>query len=93
MTDRQERYVGAPVRRKDDPRLLTGGGRYVDDQRLPRMLYIAFVRSPHAHAHVTTIALEAARCLPGVTGILTGEEVRDLCKPYTDRPVFSRCFL
>ncbi|MEE9146333.1 MAG: xanthine dehydrogenase family protein molybdopterin-binding subunit [Candidatus Tectomicrobia bacterium] len=82
MTDRQERYVGAPVRRKDDPRLLTGGGRYVDDQRLPRMLYIAFVRSLHAHAHVTKIALEAARCLPGVTAILTGEEVRELCKPY-----------
>src|SRR6267143_4364229 len=45
-------HVGAPIKRPDDPRLLTGRGRYVDDLTLPRMVHVAFVRSPHAHATI-----------------------------------------
>ena len=73
---------GAPVRRREDPRLITGRGRYVSDVELPRMLHVAFVRSTHAHARVTRVGLDAARRAPGVVGVLTGAAAARLCKPY-----------
>src|SRR5213594_2937610 len=75
-------HVGAPLKRPDDPRLLTGRGRYVDDITLPRMVHVAFVRSPHAHAAITRIDVSAAAESPGVVGVLTGVEAARLCKPY-----------
>ncbi|HEY7651341.1 MAG TPA: xanthine dehydrogenase family protein, partial [Methylomirabilota bacterium] len=75
-------YVGARVKRADDPRLLTGRGRYVDDLSLPRMVHVAFLRSPHPHADIRHLDLEAARHAPGVAATLTGEEAAALCKPY-----------
>ena len=74
--------IGARVKRGDDPRLLTGRGRYVDDLSLPRMVHAAFVRSPHAHARLVRIGLERARRARGVVGVLTGDAVAKLCKPY-----------
>ena len=75
-------HIGARVKRGDDPRLLTGRGRYVDDLTLPRMVHVAFVRSAHAHARLARVVLDAARRAPGVVGVLTGEDVARLCKPY-----------
>jgi carbon-monoxide dehydrogenase large subunit len=75
-------YVGAPLKRLDDPRLLTGRGRYVDDITLPRMVHVAFVRSPHAHAAIANVDVRAAAKNPGVVGILTGADAARLCKPY-----------
>jgi carbon-monoxide dehydrogenase large subunit len=75
-------YVGARVKRGDDPRLLTGHGRYVDDLPLARMVHVAFVRSPHAHAALRGLDLERARRAPGVVGLLTGGDVARLCRPY-----------
>ena len=74
--------IGARVKRGDDPRLLTGRGRYVDDLTLPRMVHAAFVRSAHAHARLGRVDLERARRAPGVVGVLAGEAVARLCKPY-----------
>jgi len=74
--------IGARVKRGDDPRLLTGRGRYVDDLTLPRMVHAAFVRSAHAHARLVRIDLDRARRAPGVAGVLTGDAVAKLCKPY-----------
>ena len=74
--------IGARVKRGDDPRLLTGRGRYVDDVTLPRMVHAAFVRSTHAHARLVRIDLERARRAPSVAGVLTGDAVARLCKPY-----------
>ncbi len=74
--------VGSRVKRLDDPRLLTGRGRYVDDLSLPRMVHVAFVRSPHPHARVVGIDLEAARGAPGVVGLLDGAGAARLCRPY-----------
>ncbi|HET7340939.1 MAG TPA: xanthine dehydrogenase family protein molybdopterin-binding subunit, partial [Methylomirabilota bacterium] len=74
-------HVGAPLRRADDPRLLTGRGRYVDDLVVPRMLHVAFVRSEHAHAELRSLDVAAARRAPGVAAVLTGEEARRLCRP------------
>ena len=75
-------HVGARLKRLDDPRLLTGRGRYVDDITLPRMVHVAFVRSPHAHATVERVDVDAARRSPGVVAILTGADTARLCKPY-----------
>src|SRR5438045_9183327 len=70
-----ERYTGASIKRSEDPRILTGAGRYVDDIKLPGMLYAAFVRSPMAHARVLSVDVSAARALPGVVAALTGADV------------------
>ena len=66
-----ERYTGASIKRSEDPRILTGLGRYVDDIKLPGMLHAAFVRSPLAHANVLSVDVSAARELPGVVAVLT----------------------
>ena len=58
--------IGQAVRRKEDVRFITGSGRYVDDERAPRQAYAAFLRSPHAHATVTSIDTAAAKTAPGV---------------------------
>src|SRR3970282_435685 len=72
---------GARVPRLEDPRLLTGQGSYVDDHRPARMLHAAFLRSPHAHARIERIDAEAARALPGVAAVLTGEDIARDVKP------------
>src|SRR5215467_4289070 len=75
-------HVGASPKRADDPRLLTGRGRYVDDVLLPRLLHAAFVRSPHAHARIVAIDVESARRADGVAAVLTGVDAARLCQPY-----------
>ena len=74
--------VGQPVKRVEDPRLLAGQGRYVDDLRLPRMVSAAFVQSPHAHARLRRVDVSRAAALPGVVGVLTGEEAARRCRPW-----------
>ena len=68
-------YVGQPLRRREDFRLLTGKGSYVDDIRLPGMLHLALLRSPHAHARVAGVDLVAARGAPGVRHVLSGADL------------------
>ncbi len=63
------------MRRLEDPRLLRGRGRYLDDVALPRMLAVAFVRSPHAHAGIVAIDTVAARALPGVAAVVTAADL------------------
>jgi carbon-monoxide dehydrogenase large subunit len=65
------KYFGASVARREDPRLLRGEGRFVDDIKLPGLLHAAFVRSPHAHARIRAIRTAAAAALPGVTRVFT----------------------
>ncbi|MGG5889622.1 xanthine dehydrogenase family protein molybdopterin-binding subunit [Falsiroseomonas sp. HC035] len=66
--------IGQPVRRKEDVRLLTGGGTYTDDIDLPGQTHLAILRSPHAHARILSIDVEAARAAPGVLLVLTGHD-------------------
>jgi aerobic carbon-monoxide dehydrogenase large subunit len=68
-------YVGQPVKRIEDPKLITGRGSFVDDIKLPDMLHAAVLRSPYAHAHIKSIDVSAARDLPGVMAILTGGDI------------------
>jgi carbon-monoxide dehydrogenase large subunit len=83
-----ERYTGASIRRSEDPRILTGTGRYVDDIKLPGMLHAAFVRSPLAHARVLSVDAAAARALPGVVAAFTGTELEAMTVPGPD-PVMA----
>ncbi len=69
------RFVGQKVKRVEDPRLLTGRGRYVDDVNLPGMLHAAFVRSDLARARIVSINADEARALPGVYAVLTGADL------------------
>jgi carbon-monoxide dehydrogenase large subunit len=66
------RFIGARVQRREDQRLLTGHGRYVDDVALPGMLHAAFLRSPLARARILSIDTTAAEALPGVVCVWTG---------------------
>jgi CO/xanthine dehydrogenase Mo-binding subunit len=66
--------IGAAVKRKEDPRLLTGAGTYTGDVQLRGMTYMAVLRSPHAHAHIRRIEPARARQQPGVLAVLTGHE-------------------
>jgi carbon-monoxide dehydrogenase large subunit len=68
--------IGQSVRRREDPRLLRGQGRYFDDLKLADQLYAAIVRSPHAHAEIRSIDTAAAKAMPGVHAVLTGENYR-----------------
>lgn len=67
--------IGQPVLRFEDPRLLRGLGRYINDVNLPGQAYAVFVRSPHAHALIKSIDVEAARKAPGVLAVYTGHDV------------------
>ena len=66
--------VGQSVSRLEDPRLLRGQGKYLDDLRLDRQVYAHILRSPHAHATIDGIDAETARAAPGVFAVLTGDE-------------------
>src|SRR5580692_499354 len=79
-----ERYTGASIKRSEDPRILTGAGRYVDDIKLPGMLHAAFVRSPLAHGLVLSVDVSAARALPGVVAVLTGADLEAITVPAPD---------
>ena len=75
------KHVGRSLRRKEDPRLITGRAQYVDDITLHGMLHLAVVRSPEAHARITSIDTSAASAMPGVTAVFTGEDMSDLPAP------------
>ena len=70
--------IGCARKRKEDPRFIQGQGTYVDDIKLPGMVYGALVRSPHAHARIKSINKEKALALPGVLAVLTAEDLKPL---------------
>src|SRR5918911_2363916 len=68
-------HVGRAMRRKEDPRMITGSGRYIEDISAPGMLYATIVRSPEAHATITSIDTSAAAARPDVVAVFTGEDM------------------
>ena len=66
--------IGAAVRRKEDLRFITGKGQYTDDVVRPGETRAAFVRSPHAHAKIKSVDVSAARTMPGVVAVFTGND-------------------
>ena len=75
------RYFGQPIKRNEDPRLLTGRALFVDDVHLPGMLHVAFLRSDLAHARINSIDVSAARQRPGVVAVYTADDLGDYWKP------------
>ena len=77
MTDKTQStpYVGQSLRRREDIKFVTGNGRYVDDIKLPGMLYLAILRSPHAHALITGVDLSAAKAAAGVRLAIGGADL------------------
>ncbi len=68
--------IGAKIHRREDPRLITGGGRYIEDLVRPGTLTMAVVRSPHAHARITNINTAQAQAIPGVVAVLTAADFK-----------------
>jgi carbon-monoxide dehydrogenase large subunit len=69
------KLLGASIKRREDPRFITGKGNYTDDLKLPGMTYAAFVRSPHAHAGIRKIDISKAQKHPGVVAVFTGKDM------------------
>ena len=69
--------IGQSVKRREDARFLTGAGQYTDDVVMHGQTYAAFLRSPHAHARIKSINLDAAKAAPGVIDIITGADLAD----------------
>ncbi|MFZ0650392.1 MAG: hypothetical protein WAZ97_05835, partial [Pseudolabrys sp.] len=68
------RFIGQPIPRTEDARLLIGRGQFSDDFDFPGQTYAAMVRSPHAHARIVRVDTAAAKKMPGVIGVFTGSD-------------------
>ena len=77
MTEAPEKFVGGGVPRKEDPALVTGRANWTDNIKLPGMLHATIMRSPYAHAKITSIDVSAAKEQPGVVAVFTGDELDD----------------
>src|SRR5262245_35915086 len=75
------RLFGAAIKRREDPRLMTGQGTYVDDLTVPGMVEMVLVRSPHAHARIRAIDVSRAQAAPGVVAVFTGADLEGVMKP------------
>ena len=82
VLDRPNSYIGKTVPRPNLDRLLQGRGQYVSDLELPRMAHVVFLRSPHAHAKIVAIDVDAARRMPGVISVITGRELEGVITPW-----------
>ncbi len=80
--DRPNSYIGKSVPRPNAKKLVEGRGQYVDDVVLPRMVHVAFVRSPHAHAKIGSIDASAALQMPHVLRVFTGADLAKQCEPW-----------
>jgi carbon-monoxide dehydrogenase large subunit len=82
VLDRPNSYIGKTVPRPNLDRLMQGRGLYVSDMELPRMAHVVFLRSPHAHAKIASIDANAARQMPGVVAIVSGQELAAVITPW-----------
>jgi carbon-monoxide dehydrogenase large subunit len=75
------RIFGSGIRRREDPRLITGQAAYTDDIKLTGMVHAAILRSPHAHARIRNVDTSAAREAPGVLAVYTGADIEGILNP------------
>jgi carbon-monoxide dehydrogenase large subunit len=87
------KFFGTRVKRREDPRLITGTATYTDDLSSTGMLYAVFVRSPHAHARIRSVDLEAARVAPGVVAAFSGKDLEDKVNPLPTAWLLPDCNL
>jgi carbon-monoxide dehydrogenase large subunit len=81
MSPRQDKAIGLRIPRSESKRLMRGRGRYIGDIVLPRMLHLAFVRSPYAHAKILSLDVESARACENVVAVFSGAELARICEP------------
>ncbi len=81
-----QKWIGQAVRRKEDPDLLTGKTQFIADAEMPGMLHMAVLRSPYAHARITSIDISDALELPGVATVITGAEAAGMSTPLFGLP-------
>ena len=74
-----QKMIGASIKRKEDPRLITGQGKFTDDVYPRGAVHMAVLRSPHAHARILNIDASKAKAHPGVVAVITGEELNARC--------------
>ena len=74
-----QKMIGARIKRKEDPRLITGQGKFTDDVYPRGAVHMAVLRSPHAHARILNIDTSKAKAYPGIVAVITGAEVNDRC--------------
>jgi carbon-monoxide dehydrogenase large subunit len=84
-------WIGQPLKRREDHRLLVGAGRFVDDVRPPGCAHVAFLRSPHAHARIARLDTDRARKAEGVLAVVTGADVRHLAPMPVNRIIPDMC--
>ena len=77
-TTKTETLVGKKIRRREDPRLITGTATYVDDVKMPGMHHACIVRSTHAAARIKKVNIKPAEERPGVVAVFTGADVKDV---------------
>jgi carbon-monoxide dehydrogenase large subunit len=77
VTQAPEKYVGGGLWRKEDPALVTGRANWTDNIKLPGMLHAVFMRSPYAHAKITSVDVSAAKEQPGVVAVFSGADLDD----------------
>src|SRR6188472_4152780 len=82
MTDVMPDVLGAPIKRVEDPRFITGNGNYLDDIKLASMAHMAILRSPYAHANIRSIDTSKAKAMPGVIAVFVGADI-----PYNPLPM------
>jgi len=82
VLDRPNSYIGKTVPRPNLDRLMQGRGQYVSDIELPRMAHVVFLRSPHAHAKIVKVDAAAAKRMPGVIAVVTGQELAAVITPW-----------
>ncbi len=88
LDDAGYRFIGKPILRKEDQRLITGKGQFTDDFNIDGQAYAVVVRSPHPHARIVSVDTERARAMPGVVGVLTGADcLADKVGPIPHDPV------
>jgi aerobic carbon-monoxide dehydrogenase large subunit len=88
LDDTGYRFIGKPIPRKEDQRLITGKGQFTDDFNVEGQVYAVVVRSPHPHARIVSIDTERAKAMPGVVGVLTGADcIADKIGPIPHDPV------
>lgn len=88
------KWIGKDMKRVEDPRLLTGKGRYIDDIALPNMAHAAVLKSPHAHARVVSIDTSKAEALPGVIAVFTAKDAAEQTGPvasFSSPPAVQYC--
>ncbi|MFQ5852827.1 MAG: xanthine dehydrogenase family protein molybdopterin-binding subunit, partial [Candidatus Binatia bacterium] len=89
-----KKWVGRSIRRTEDKRLLTGKGQFLDDMKLPGMHHAAVLRSPYPHAIIRSVDPSEALKMPGVRGVLTGEDVARMSRPFpqaVEEPIEYYC--